>query len=191
MQLAEIEVALRTLGAILQDRQTPFGLLVVDGGNLPQLGLIDRPTADLDVIALTGGTHYQQASRLPEPLQRAAAEVADALDIPAMWLNNEPAALMEFGLPRGWEERVEVRRYGALEIHLTSRYDQICFKLYAAVDRGPDVKHFHDLVRLEPTEAELLSAAVWTRTQDPSDGFRSMLVGCLDRFGVEADNVGP
>ena len=93
--------------------------------------------------------------------------------------------------PLGWEERIEVRHYGALEIHLTSRFDQICFKLYAATDRGPDDKHFHDLVQLRPTKEELLTAAAWTRTHDPSEGFRTMLIGCLDRFGVEADDVAP
>jgi hypothetical protein len=41
MQLEEIESALRTLGAVLQDRGTPFGLLIVGGGNLLLLGLID------------------------------------------------------------------------------------------------------------------------------------------------------
>ena len=191
MQLAEIDSALRTLGAVLQDRGTPFGLLIVGGGNLLLLGLIDRPTADVDVIGVKDGDHYRQATELPEPLVRAAADVADALGIPAGWINSGPASLMEFGLPPDWEERVEVRQYGALEIHLTSRFDQICFKLYAATDRGPDDKHFHDLVQLAPTKEELLRAAAWTRTHDPSEGFRTMLIGCLDRFGVKADDVAP
>ena len=130
MQLEEIESALRTLGAILQDRGTPFDLLIVGGGDLLLLGLIDRATADVDVIGVKDGSHYQQATELPEPLLSAAADVADTLGISAKWINSGPASLMEFGLPRGWEERVEVRRYGALEIHLTSRFDQICFKLY-------------------------------------------------------------
>ena len=189
MQLEEIESALRILGAVLQDRGTPFGLLIVGGGNLLLLGLIDRPTADVDVIGVKDGTHYRQATELPEPLLSAAADVADALGIPAKWINSGPASLMEFGLPLGWEERIEVRQYGALEIHLMSRFDQICFKLYAATDRGPDDKHFHDLVQLRPTKEELLTAATWTRTHDPSEGFRSMLIGCLERFGVEADDV--
>jgi hypothetical protein len=191
MQLEELESALRTLGAVLQDRGTPFGLLIVGGGNLLLLGLIDRPTADVDVIGMKDGTHYRQATELPEPLLSAAADVADALGIPAKWINSGPASLMEFGLPLGWEERIEVRHYGALEIHLTSRFDQICFKLYAATDRGPDDKHFHDLVQLRPTKEELLTAAAWTRTHDPSEGFRTTLIGCLDRFGVEADDVAP
>ena len=190
MQLEEIESALRTLGAVLQDRETPFGLLIV-GGNLLLLGLIDRPTADVDVIGVKDGTHYRQVTELPGPLLSAAADVADALGIPAKWINSGPASLMEFGLPLGWEERVVVRQYGALEIHLTSRFDQICFKLYAATDRGPDDKHFHDLVQLTPTKEELLTAAAWTRTHDRSEGFPTMLIGCLDRFGVETDDVAP
>ena len=191
LQLDEIEAALRTLGAVLLDRGTPYGLLIVGGGDLLLLGLIDRPTADVDVIGLKEGPDYRQARELPEPLLIAAADVADALDISTGWLNNGAASLMEFGLPPGWRDRVEVRQYGALEIHLTSRFDQICFKLYAAVDRGPDDKHFHDLVELAPTNDELVAAAAWTRTHDPSEGFRMMLVGCLERFGVEVDNVAP
>lgn len=159
------------------------------GGNVLLLGLIDRPTADVDVIGIKDGTHYRQARELPEPLLSAAADVADALDIPAKWINSGPASLMVLGLPQGWEERVEVRQYGALEIHLTSRFDQICFKLYAATDSGPDDKHFHDLMKLTLSREELLTAAAWTRTHDPSEGFRTMLIGCLDRFGVKADDV--
>jgi hypothetical protein len=177
LQLREIEEALRTLGAVLEDRRTPFALLIV--GGLLLLGLIDRPTADIDVIALKVGARYRQATELPEALRRAAEDVADALSIPASWINTGPSSLMEFGLPPGWEERVEVRSYGALEVHLTSRFDQICFKLYAATDRGPQDKHFHDLVQLAPTRDELLSAAAWARTHDPSGEFRTMLVGCL------------
>ncbi len=42
-----------------------------------------------------------------------------------------------------------------------------------------------------PTKEELVKAAAWTRTHDPSEGFRTMLIECLDRFGVEADDVPP
>lgn len=95
---------------------------------------------------------------------------------------------MDLGLPPGWEKRVEVRRFGALEVHLTSRFEQVCFKLYAAVDRGPRDKHFADLLALEPSRAELLEAARWTTTHDPSEAFRSSLVECLAHLGVEASD---
>ena len=185
-QRDSLEEARRTLGAVLEARRTPYAILVVGGSNLLLLGLVDRPTADLDVIAVKEGQHYRKIGDLPEPLVRAAADVADALSISAGWLNNGPAALMDLGLPAGWEARVDVRRYGALEVHLTSRFDQICFKLYAAVDRGPKDKHFADLVALEPSREELLEAARWTTTHDPSAPFRSSLVQCLAHLGVEA-----
>ena len=51
---------------------------------------------------------------------------------------------MDFGLPQGWEGRIVTRQFGGLCLNLPAREDQICFKLYAAVDRGPNDKHFED-----------------------------------------------
>lgn len=51
-QLEALEEALETLGAILQDRRTPYELLAIGGSSLLLLGLIDRPTGDLDILAL-------------------------------------------------------------------------------------------------------------------------------------------
>ena len=73
----------------------------------------------------------------------------------------------------------------ALVVNLAGRYDQICFKLYAAVDQGPRSKHVQDLRLLGPTEEELLAAARWTVTHDPSEGFRAMLAQALAFLGVE------
>lgn len=185
LQRESLEEALRTLGAVLDARGVRYAILVVGGSNLLLLGLVDRPTGDLDVIALKEGEQYRKVVGLPGPLAQAAAEVADALGLPTGWLNDGPSSLMDFGLPGGWETRVEVRRYGALEVHLTSRFDQICFKLYAAVDRGPNDKHFADLVQLRPSAGELLEAARWTISHDPSVGFRGSLVQCLAHLGVE------
>jgi len=63
------------------------------------------------------------------------------------------------------------------------------FKLYAAVDQGVGSKHAADLRRLDPTRDELLSAARWSRTHDPSDGYHEMLVAMLRELGVETDDV--
>ncbi|MHB8329213.1 MAG: DUF6036 family nucleotidyltransferase, partial [Acidimicrobiales bacterium] len=161
-QLEALEEALRSLGAVLEQRRTPYSLLVVGGSSLLLLRLIDRPTGDLDVIGLAENGHYRKVESLPEPLATAAEQVGRALDLADNWLNTGPASLMDFGLPPGWEERVEVRQYGGLEIHLPSRFDQVCFKLYAAVDRGPNDKHFRDLTELHPTSDELKRAARWT-----------------------------
>ena len=158
LERTSLDEVLSSLGALLASRREAYGLLVVGGSNLLLLGLIDRPTGDLDVIGLSEQSAYRKVVELPEPLRRAAAEVGLAFDLSQRWLNTDAASLMDSELPPGWRERIEIRRYGALELHLTSRFDQICFKLWAAVDAGPKSKHFADLVGLSPTDAELAVA---------------------------------
>lgn len=68
-------------------------------------------------------------------------------------------------------------------------FDQIHFKLYATVDQGAG-KHEADLRALVPTPDELLAAARWTRTHDPSEGYRSVLERVLSAFGVEDASLG-
>jgi hypothetical protein len=102
--------------------------------------------------------------------------------------DNGPAGLMDFGLPPGLESRVKVRRYGSLDVHIPARVDLVCFKLYAAVDQGQRSKHFADLVALRPTRDEVLNAARWTRTHDPSGPFKSQLGETLAALGVEVDD---
>jgi hypothetical protein len=182
-----LEEALRSLGAVLEARRLSYRLLVAGGSSLLLLGFVDRATADLDVVGIAerGGGGYRRGEPLPVPLVLAVADVGRALGLDPRWLNAGPASLVDFGLPAGLGERVTVRRYGALELHLPGRFDLICFKLYAAVDQGPRSKHQRDLEALEPSAAELVSAARWARTHDPSPGFRTMLVGALRAFGVE------
>jgi len=52
------------------------------------------------------------------------------------------------------------------------------------VDQGAG-KHEADLRALNPTRDELLAAARWTRTHDPSEGFREQLVAALAYLEVE------
>ena len=58
-------------------------------------------------------------------------------------------------------------------------------KLYAAADDAPGGRHLQDLRALGPTRDELLAAARWAMTHDPSDGFRSMLVGVLATLEID------
>jgi hypothetical protein len=187
-QREALEEALETLGAVLQDRRTPYKLLAIGGSGLLLLGLIDRPTGDLDIIALLHGETFRKLDALPEPLEVAARQVGAALGLGERWLNTGPASLMDFGLPHGWEQRLKMRQYGGLSLHLPSREDQICFKLYAAVDSGPNDKHYNDLRNLGPSPAELLFAARSTVTHDPSEAFRDELIRCLASLGVEVSS---
>ena len=82
-------------------------------------------------------------------------------------------------------ERCERRDYGpGLVVYFASRYDQIHFKLYAAVDEGGPGKHEADLRALAPTEVELIAAARWSRSHDPSPGYAEELRGALEFLGV-------
>ncbi|MEX2101098.1 MAG: hypothetical protein WEA54_01050, partial [Actinomycetota bacterium] len=61
-------------------------------------------------------------------------------------------------------------------------------KLYAMVDQAGG-RHEDDLRALTPTPDELLIAARWTRTHDPSPGFRGQLLLALERLGVDDADV--
>jgi len=78
---------------------------------------------------------------------------------------------------------IAARNGSGLNVHFAGRLDQIHFKLYAFVDQGAG-RHELDLKALTPTREELVVAARWTRTHDPSEGFREQLEGALRYLGV-------
>ncbi|MDO8188435.1 DUF6036 family nucleotidyltransferase [Conexibacter sp. JD483] len=177
---------LRALGEQLAAAGAAFDVVVVGGSALLVLGLASRATKDVDVLAVRTGGSLVSADPLPPALVEASDRVARDFGLPADWLNSGPAGLMDFGLPEGFAERVEVREYGpALTVRFASRFDQIHFKLYAAVDASTPGKHAADLRELSPTRDELIAAARWSLTHDPSDGYREMLERALEYFGVE------
>ena len=188
---ADLEEALTTLGQLLQDRGEAYDLVLIGGGALLLLGLIQRPTKDLDAVARVEEGRWLRAEPFPDGLTRAVVDVADALGLEDDWLNSGPAGLVDLGLPSGCEERAVVRSYGTLTIRLASAEDLVAFKLYAAADHWPDrSRHLADLRRLGPTSEALIAAAKWCRTHDPSDGFRDMLLlPVLAELGVEDPDV--
>ena len=184
LQPESLESVLSALGRVLASRRLAYELVTVGGSSLMLLGLIERPTRDLDVIALIESGRYVKAGALPAPLMAAVAEVGEVFQLGPGWINAGPADLLDFGLPEGFAERAEVRRYGPLTLHIASRADQVALKLYAAADQGPRSKHFQDLHALAPTRDELVAGARWAVTHDPSEGFRGQLVGALAALGV-------
>lgn len=171
IDLNHLESALKVLGQLLSDRKLHYEIAAIGGGSLLLLGLIDRSTKDLDLVALVKDRSLISAHPLPPPLLRAAEEVGEALNLGRDWLNIGPASLFETGLPQGFTERLHIRKYKGLTLYLADRFDQICFKLYASVDQGPHSKHFADLQNLNPTLNELNLAKNWCITQDVSDNF--------------------
>jgi hypothetical protein len=185
----DVETILSALGEQLEEiASKPLELLVCGGSALNVLGLVQRATKDVDVLAYVnrnteGEVSFISADPLNENLITASKKVARDFNLTENWLNAGPASATDLGLPDGILKRVKTRQYGQkLTIHFMGRYDQIHFKLYAAVDQGAG-KHFDDLLALNPTPDELEQAARWSMTHDVSEGYRQVLKGLLNHMG--------
>ena len=174
MNTRDIEQYLAKLGEVYDALEgKPLTISICGGAALMALGLVDRTTKDIDLVA---------PLNLPAEFTHAARVVADEYGLPADWINQGPKQLTEMGLPEGFEERASEKKLSnSLTARFASRRDQIFFKLYAAVDRGG--YHAEDLVKLEPTDEELLSAARWCMTHDVSEAFRELLKDMLTKLG--------
>jgi Nucleotidyltransferase of unknown function (DUF6036) len=155
-----LAAVLNALGATLAERGLTYEVLVVGGSGLLLLGYITRTTRDVDVVAFRQDGEFREASSLPGPLRDAAAATARAFGLSDDWLNTGPANLMFFGLPEGYQDRLQVSTYGGLTIHAAGRADQIALKLYAATD-ATRLRDLDDLRAINPSEAELVEAARW------------------------------
>jgi hypothetical protein len=185
----DVENILSALGEQLEGLlNEPVEILVCGGSALNVLGLIQRTTEDVDVLAYVmrdkeGKISIVKAEPLINELSVAAKIVARDFNLPEKWLNPGPASAVDFGLPEGLMERVITRQYGQkLIVHFLGRYDQIHFKVYAAVDQGAG-KHLDDLLALKPTSEEIENAALWSMTHDVSDGYKETLKALLDYLG--------
>jgi hypothetical protein len=187
----DVELVLSALGEQLEGLlDEPVEILVCGGSALNVLGLVQRATEDVDVLAYVkrnkaGEVSLVKAEPLIDELAAAAKKVARDFNLPEKWLNPGPASAVDLGLPNGLMERVITRKYGRkLVVHYLGRYDQIHFKLYAAADQGAG-KHLDDLLALKPTSDELENAARWTMTHDVSEGFKRNLKSLLNYLGFK------
>ncbi len=169
-----IESALSLVGERLAHANQPCAIVVLGGAAMNLLGIVDRPTVDVDVLArcdASGAIHPPDP--LPETLHRAIVAVARDLGLLESWMNTAVADQWQFGLPPGLADRIVWRMFGALRVGIVGRRDLICFKLYASADQtGPESVHVRDLVALTPSEEELLWAGEWVRAQDPAAPFQ-------------------
>jgi hypothetical protein len=182
----ELGTALRALGELLESRGLHYEVVIVGGGNLILRGLVTRPTTkDLDLLGEWTAQGVRPMRPMPGPLRIAVVDVARAYGLAPDWVNVGPDSLLDLGLPGGFMGRLERRDYGGLVGWFAARFDMVCFKLYAAVDQGPRSRHMQDLRDLGPDRDELGAAAHWIVTQDPSPGFRVLLVEALGLLGME------
>src|SRR3990170_1653454 len=110
-----IEAALTAVGERLAHAHEPCAIVVVGGAALNLLGIVDRPTIDVDVLARADarGT-IEPPDPLPEALRRAISAVARDRGLLETWMNTAVADQWRFGLPHRLAERVRWRTYGAL-----------------------------------------------------------------------------
>jgi hypothetical protein len=185
-----LDVLLEALGEHLGAAGSSLELVVIGGSALSALGLIRRATRDVDLLAIANAGELRLAEPLPDALLSARAAVARDFDLGENWLNAGPTDLIKWGLPEGFMTRVVTRRYGpALTVHFAGRVDQIHFKLFAMVDQGGG-RHETDLRALNPNVAELIAAARWSMTQDPSPGYKAVLIDALRYLGVADADLG-
>ena len=183
---AQLESALSALGELLAARGLHHELVLIGGGNLILRELINRPTTkDLDVLGEKTPEGVIRIEPMPAGLRDAIVDVGGAYGLAPDWLNLGPDSLLDFGLPDGFLERLERRDFGGLVIWLAGSFDMVCFKLYAAVDQGLRSRHYRDLLELETGRDDLLKAARWSISHDPSPGFRSLLAATLRELGIE------
>jgi hypothetical protein len=91
---AGIAEALTRVGELLAADGEAFALVVLGGAALNLLGVVERATRDVDVVAFGVPVGERPPTDvtpptepLPEPLRRAVATVARDLRLPPDWLN--------------------------------------------------------------------------------------------------------
>lgn len=186
------ERALHAVGDLLAYEGEEAAIVIIGGSALILLGIVERATVDVDILAIgrqeEGRLRIRPPDPLPQPLQRAIERVAEDFGLPPNWLNTTAGLQWQTGLPPGLETRIEWREYAGLSVGLASRYDLIFFKLYAAADDlGPDSVHYQDLLALDPTREELRAAASWIASQDVSRAFRDILDEVVTRVEQDLD----
>ena len=182
-----MDEALRALGELLAARGLQYELVVVGGASLQLRAVIARSTKDVDVLGERRASgEVVKLVALPPPLASAVADVGLALGLATGWLNLGPASLIDLGLPTGFETRLDAWRHGGLVAWIAGPFDLACFKLYAAADRWPARdRHLADLEALAPSAGDLVAAARWARTHDPSPAFVHNLAAVLVTLGVD------
>jgi hypothetical protein len=159
---------LEALGELLSAREQSYSCVVAGGASLAALDVIERPTGDIDVMAVRDdqGEVSLASQEFPTFIAVAIREIARELNLPSDWMNTQMAAGLRAGMPPGFAERLTWRQYGGLHIGFVDRRGLIALKLEAASDDPPHGRtdvHLADLVSLGATAEELDEAALWVK----------------------------
>jgi hypothetical protein len=187
---------LQAVGDYLAAEGLDASIVVVGGASLNLLGIVERSTHDVDVIARASGVggagpvRLHPGKPLPEELSRVVRKVARDYALPDDWLNSEVASQWSQGLPPTLPGDIEWRRFGTLDVGLAGRRTLIALKLFAAADRGPRSVHLQDLLALAPTPGELDEAAEWVLTQDASPLFPRIVAEVVEHVRSASERGG-
>lgn len=183
---SKIEDHLRKVSEIMELKESPeVNICVCGGAALNILGLRERTTEDVDVMGEVEDESFIVSPELPDEFHKAVKEVAEEEGLETDWVNTG-ASFVGGMAPEGVIERATKRSYGEkLHAWFISRYDQIHFKLYAAIDIGG--YHINDLKALDPEFNELQEASDWILQHHEQEKVREDLRDLLGRMGF--DNV--
>lgn len=174
------------LGAQLEARGVEIALVVVGGASLAAQRMVDRTTRDVDVIAQAeppdNPTSLRPASPFPEEFHEATRVIARDFTMPADWLNTVVESQWRAGLPPNLMHNIKWVRYSSLIVGYISREALVPLKLFAAVDQGPESKHWRDLIALHPTSEEIEEASDWVRGQDAGKEFKTFVEEAVEQL---------
>jgi hypothetical protein len=158
--------ALEALGELLAARGQSYRCVVAGGAALAALGVLDRVTGDVDVMAVRDETEelVLAPERFPPFVETAIRDIGREFNLPVDWMNTQMATGLRAGMPPGFAERLTWRQFGGLHVGFVGRRDLIALKLEAASDdppRGRTSVHLGDLIALGATPEELDEAAQW------------------------------
>ncbi len=168
----------------------PLNVAVCGGSALIAVALVARPTKDVDVVALLrvnqANVEILEVKSLPTDVERLAAEIGTELGIREDWFNFNASPLIAFGFPPNMTSRLIKKSYGiCLTVYFISRFDQVHFKIYAAMDPKDGTRHLSDLLDLKPKEHEVRAAVSWLLGRKASAEFKAALCQVLERIGYE------
>jgi hypothetical protein len=134
-----------------------FEAVVIGGGALIIMDIIDRKTKDIDCLDPEIPLEIKQASV-------AFAKSHSEFLLDENWLNNGPESLKR-ELPAGWQIRLQTLYTGeSIQLTCLGRSDLLRSKLFAYCDRtNPD---FSDLLLMKPTVQELAVSIDWVKARD-------------------------
>ncbi|MGK5082429.1 DUF6036 family nucleotidyltransferase [Bdellovibrionota bacterium FG-1] len=143
MKAIEVKKAIKELDRALEQEECSIEIYICGGAALTLLGLGNRKTGDIDMIAKV----------IDPALDRAIKRVAKKLGYPVGWLNNKVNPIID-RLPSNWKTTVtKVFEGRNLTVYSLGRQNLINSKLHACVERR--AFDYQDLLILKPDAVEL------------------------------------